>query len=152
MCLDYVTSVFHLVDARKRQPDSATNHVNDVYDPDSSDPDDTFAAARSFILAQKEGAAAFASVRGPFLAEIEFKCRIAARREEDEEAWGEVRLLDLLCSYFARFGAKQVCAFDLKLYMSSLDASEQQEFLKRGRETVEVDSKGVPTSVRPPLT
>ncbi len=93
MYLDYVTSVFHLVDARRSNSNDA-NHVNETDDGDGGEeqdsPDDTLAAARQFILRRKEEAAKSSSVRGPSLAEIELKCRFLARREkEEEDPWAE---------------------------------------------------------------
>ncbi len=86
--LDYVTSVFHVLDKKKKKGES--NHVNSEEkqeDDDDEDLDDSLSSARAFLLSQKDLVGDTSSLRGPFLAEIEFKCRLLARREEDEEEW-----------------------------------------------------------------
>ncbi len=58
-----------------------------------------------------------------------------------------MKLLDLMCAYFSRFGHKSVCVSDLKLFVLSLETEEQKDFLSRCMATVEVNEDGVPKSV-----
>jgi hypothetical protein len=68
--LDYVTSVFRLIDADKLASDGI------VDDPDV---DWTVEAARKFIVSQQQKNE---KCRGPRLAELELQCRLLARRDE----------------------------------------------------------------------
>ena len=84
--------------------------------------------------------------RGPHLAELELQCRLIARRDE---AAGEGRgMLELLAAYFERFGSKPCCMTDLKLYVSSLESSERDEFFSRTAECISQTDNGVPSTVR----
>ena len=60
--------------------------------------------------------------------------------------------MGLLRDYFVRFGAKAVCMPDLKLYVTGLEAAEQDDFLRRCRDTLQLDDNGVPTSVKSSLS
>ena len=58
-------------------------------------------------------------------------------------------MMDLLVDYFERFGSKPCCMTDLKLYVSSLESSERDEFFSRTAECISLTDKGVPSTVRP---
>ena len=57
-------------------------------------------------------------------------------------------MMDLLVDYFERFGSKPCCMTDLKLYVSSLESSERDEFFSRTAECISLTDKGVPSTVR----
>ena len=84
--------------------------------------------------------------RGPHLAELELQCRLLARR--DAAAKEGRGMMDLLVDYFERFGSKPCCMTDLKLYVSSLESSERDEFFSRTAECISLADKGIPSTVR----
>ncbi len=71
--LDYITSLFKLID-EQRSSDSH-NNCHDAGDIAGS----SVSEARTFFNQLKKP-----TVRGPYLAEIELKCRMLARREDDD--------------------------------------------------------------------
>eukprot|EP01132_Coremiostelium_polycephalum_P000541 gene541-681_t len=80
-------------------------------------------------------------LRGPFIAEIEVIFRKYQSEGGDVTA---TTLKDLLVAYFKRFGAKPVCFYDLKKYLTDMekkDTIEQKNtFLARLMELVSSDS------------
>ena len=98
---------------------------------------------RKFIASQQQRPE---KDRGPHLAELELQCRLLARR--DAAAKEGRGMMDLLVAYFERFGSKPCCMTDLKLYVSSLESSERDEFFSRTAECISLTDKGVPSTVR----
>ena len=98
---------------------------------------------RKFIASQQQRPG---KDRGPHLAELELQCRLLARR--DAAAKEGRGMMDLLVDYFERFGSKPCCMTDLKLYVSSLESSERDEFFSRTAECISLTDKGVPSTVR----
>ena len=97
---------------------------------------------RNFIASQQQRPG---KDRGPHLAELELQCRLLARRDAAaEEGRG---MMELLVAYFERFGSKPVCMSDLKLYVSSLESSEREEFFSRTEECISHADNGVPSTV-----
>ena len=100
-------------------------------------------SCRKFIASQQQRPG---KDRGPHLAELELQCRLLARR--DAAAKEGRGMMDLLVDYFERFGSKPCCMTDLKLYVSSLESSERDEFFSRTAECISLTDKGVPSTVR----
>ncbi|KAF9585291.1 N-alpha-acetyltransferase 25, NatB auxiliary subunit [Lunasporangiospora selenospora] len=68
--------------------------------------------------------------RGPFLAQIELEKRVQEKIGDNKP-----KVLELLVSYFDRFGSKTCCFEDLSPYISSLAKEDATEFCKQLRAT-----------------
>ena len=119
--LDYITSVFRLVDSGSSEVGLETG--------------------LGFISRQQEK---HQRARGPFLAEIELQTRNLARSGDSSCESG---LCDLLVKYFERFGSKPACALDLKLYLPSIGKESVNRFFDETSKIIDVDENQIPKSV-----
>ncbi len=145
--LDYITSIFRLVDSNR-------DHAENV--------DCTVRDAVGFITFQKENNA---KCRGPYLAQIELQSRILARQHADAKQskiieimkdWNQWNvnhlpsgeMCDLLVGYFEKFGSKPCCGSDLKLYLPLLDSNEANRFFEETFKFISFNSEtGCPSKV-----
>jgi hypothetical protein len=56
--------------------------------------------------------------------------------------------VDLLVNYFSLFGVKPCCSSDMKLFLSSLDAADHEDFFARTAAMICIDDGKRPASVR----
>ncbi|KAG0169915.1 N-alpha-acetyltransferase 25, NatB auxiliary subunit [Apophysomyces sp. BC1015] len=100
---------------------------------------ETCDSARQLIAQLKESTLK-ASVlkRGPFLAELELDYRLSKLEKRDDN-----QSLELIVSYFTRFGSKSCCFEDLQTYTKFLreDPAKAAEFINMLQQTI-TDAKG----------
>ena len=129
--LDYITSVFHIID----------DNIENKGEVNDETVDKGIEDAVSFITFQQDH---HTKCRAPFLAQMELQSRLIARRDPNVD---EKDMVTLMVKYFKKFGSKQCASMDLQLFLPSLQHSQADEFFKDVFEEITFDGNSVPCNV-----
>jgi len=129
---DYITSVFLIVDQNKEGSGTDAGVAGGGGGVEE---------AFEFIESQRRENP---KCRGPLLAHIELQSRLVARRDPQAS---EDQICSLLVDHFERFGSKQVCASDLKLFLPSMQPQFVQKFFHATLNAIKLDQRNVPSDI-----
>ena len=75
---------------------------------------------------------------------MELQSRLIARRDPKAD---EQEMVVLMVNYFKKFGAKQVAAMDLKLFLPAIEGPGTKEFFAEIHKQISFDERMAPTDV-----
>ncbi|XP_077478311.1 N-alpha-acetyltransferase 25, NatB auxiliary subunit isoform X1 [Stigmatopora argus] len=122
--LAYFDSLFHLMDQSWAPPEKG-EHCSE------GEVHHTVADVTQFVeerIANEDGKDAH-SLRGPYLARLEFMQRLRERCLPGERQLGEP--LDLMVQFFVKFGDKPCCVTDLNIYLHLLGTEQHKQLAER---------------------
>lgn len=128
----------------------ATNeHVNnhtEIGDNDLETVDDTPEKAHEFICRLVEnGADNGYLLRGPYLARFQLCHKLVQKNIDTTDLLGDT--IELFIEYFRKFGHKQCCVSDLKIFLNLLDCEKRAELAARLMKDIGISDTSVPSSV-----
>ncbi|XP_028138711.2 phagocyte signaling-impaired protein [Diabrotica virgifera virgifera] len=138
---EYIKSVFELMVINQSAPSTPEKIGEEI-----EVPDDTAEKAHEFICGIIEsGTGNEYLLRGPYLARFEL-CLKLNERNMKYDILGD--LMELFIEYFRKFGHKQCCVSDLRIYLNLLDSEKKTELASRLIKDVGISSTSVPQTER----